>query len=198
MRNTTTEDTPHEGAIGTRIQTLRESRKMAIAALAARAKISTTLMAQIERNQIPPGLVTLANIAKALNVNIDFFFAEEKTIQTIELTRVADRITVREQSPAGTGDAHYDYQPLSCRLEGKKMKTFMARFHDEPASAPEPVTHHGEEFFYCMEGEIDFVMPEKTIRLQPGDSLHFFSQIPHVFRKAGTRTARGIFILLPE
>lgn len=193
-----TDKAPHGPTIGTRIKTLRESKSMPLSALAAKAKISTAMMSRIEESHTPPGLVTLANISKALNVNMDFFFAETKSIETIELTRKEDRVSVHRKSSAVPGDAHYDYQALSCRLKGKKLETFMARFDEDPAVAPLPVSHHGEEFCFCLEGMIDFTTHEQTIRLRPGDSLHFFSRTPHVFKRAGSEKAKAIFILLPE
>ncbi len=183
--------------IGEKIHRLRESKGMSLSSLAAKAQISSTVMSQIETDQIPPGLVTLANISKALNVGMDFFFTKKAPIETIELTRVKERVTVQKKSTLDHGDAHYDYQALSYRLKGKKMETFLAHFNDSPGIDPLTVGHSGEEFCFCLKGEIDFITNDKTIRLMPGDSLHFYSPAPHVFKKAGHTTATALFILLP-
>ncbi|SMC54932.1 transcriptional regulator, XRE family with cupin sensor [Desulfocicer vacuolatum DSM 3385] len=183
--------------IGEKINKLRESRNMPLSSLAAKAQISSRVMSQIETGQIPPGLVTLANISKALNVGMDFFFTKKAPMDTMELTRVNDRITVKKKSHSDHGDAHYDYQALSYRLKDKKMETFLAQFNESPGIAPLPVAHSGEEFCFCLKGEIDFITHDKTIRLMPGDSLHFYSQTPHVFKKASPATATALFILLP-
>ncbi len=184
--------------IGEKIHRLRESKGMLLSSLAAKAQISSTVMSQIETEQIPPGLVTLANISKALNVGMDFFFAKKAPIETIELTRVNDRVTVQKKSALDHGDAHYDYQALSYRLKGKKMETFLAHFNESSKINPLPVGHSGEEFCFCLNGEIDFITNDKTIRLMPGDSLHFYSPAPHVFKKAGHTKATALFILLPD
>lgn len=184
--------------IGEKIHRLRESKGVSLSSLAAKAQISSTVMSQIETDQMPPGLVTLANISKALNVGMDFFFTKKAPIETIELTRVKDRVTVQKKSTLDHGDAHYDYQALSYRLKGKKMETFLAHFSDSPEMNPLPVSHSGEEFCFCLKGEIDFITHEKTLRLMAGDSLHFYSQTPHVFKKVDRKTATALFVLLPE
>jgi transcriptional regulator with XRE-family HTH domain len=196
--STNTKSDIEQLGIGEKIQKLRESKHIPLSSLAAKAKISSMIMSQIEADQIPPGLVTLANISKALNVGMNFFFTKRAPIETIELTRVRDRVTVQKKSALDHGDAHYDYQALSYRLKGKKMETFLAHFNDSPGIDPLPVDHSGEEFCFCLKGEIDFITNEKTIRLMPGDSLHFYSPTPHVFKKAGPATAKALFILLPD
>jgi len=198
MNKSATYDGSHPLGVGGKIQELRISRNLPLSALAAKAQISSEMMSRIEADQMIPGLVTLANISKALNVNMNFFFGKKAFIDTIELTRVADRVTLEKNSPTDPGDAHYDYQALSCHLKGKKMETFLALFNDFSGVDPLPVSHSGEEFCFCLEGKIDFITRKKTIRLTPGDSLHFYSQTPHVFIKACTETAKALFILLPD
>lgn len=198
MEKSPTYNGTHPLGIGGKIQELRISRGLPLSSLAAKAQISSEVMSKIEADQIPPGLVTLANISKALNVNLNFFFGRKASMDTIELTRVSDRVTVQKNSPTEPEDAHYDYQALSCHLKGKKMETFLAHFNDCPEVDPLPVSHSGEEFCFCLEGQIDFITRTKTIRLTPGDSLHFYSQTPHVFIKACADTAKALFILLPD
>lgn len=192
------EDQLSELGIGLRIQELREAKEMSVSTLAAKAKITPDMMRKIETQKVSPGLVTLSNISKALNVGIDILFAPREHQETIELTRVSDRITVHRSDAGRQGPAHYGYQALSYRLKGKRMETFMARFDGASSKTPEPISHQGEEFCYCVEGKIDFITEERTLRLTPGDTLHFYSQTPHVFQGAGSGKATAIFILLPE
>ncbi len=198
MNESTKDDDTHSLSIGGKIRELRMSRGLPLSSLAAKAQISSEMMSRIEEEQMTPGLVTLANISKALNVDMNFFFGKKAFINTIELTRVTERVTVQKNSPTDQGDAHYDYQALSCHLKGKKMETFLAHFNDTPGRDPLPVSHSGEEFCFCLQGELDFITQTKTIRLMPGDSLHFYSRTPHVFKKACPEAAKALFVLLPN
>ena len=197
MNALTKDSHTHPMGIGEKIRELRISRGVPLSSLAARAQISSEMMSRIEADRVTPGLVTLANISKALNVDMNFFFGQKTSIDTIELTRVTDRVTIQKNATTDRGDAHYDYQALSCRLKGKKMETFLAHFNDTTGSDPMPVSHSGEEFCFCLQGELDFITRTKTIRLMPGDSLHFYSRTPHVFKKACPETAKALFVLLP-
>ena len=60
--------------IGNKIKDLRKLNKMTQMELAAKANISRSYLADIERNRYNASLETLKAIATALNVNLKVFF----------------------------------------------------------------------------------------------------------------------------
>ena len=67
----------------------------------------------------------------------------------------------------------------------------------EPEQAHKPVAyrHEGEEFIYVMEGKLQITLDQKVSRLNPGESIHFNSEIPHKLKNMGKVTTRCLVVL---
>ncbi len=197
MNNSNTLNELKRLGIGKKIQSLREEKEIPIEILSQKVDITPTLLSQIEDDVIPPTLATLLNLARVLNVTVDHFFIQETSLEKIELTRVNERLSVAKSRETDTARLTYNYQALSYRLEGKQMEPFLVEFDSRIEEHPVPLSHDGEEFCYCLEGEIEFITDERRITLRPGDSLYYYSDVPHVLRGIGPGSPKGIFILLP-
>lgn len=183
--------------IGKKVRALREEKGLSPDELAFKIKITPVLLSQIESDVVPPTVATLLNIAKILGVGIDYFFTQEQSAERIELTRENERLSVSKSRASDPTRLTYNYQALSYRLAGKKMEPFLVEFDTETDEKLAPLSHEGEEFCFCLEGEIEFLSEDRTIRLRPGDSLYFFSDIPHVLRGIGPGIPKALFVLLP-
>src|SRR5688500_3380122 len=67
----------HARAIGEKLRTVRQERKMSLRDLADKAEISASMLSQIETGQVFPSVRSLYGIASALAVSIDYFFPEQ-------------------------------------------------------------------------------------------------------------------------
>lgn len=67
----------HARAIGEKLRTVRQERKMSLRDLADRAEISASMLSQIETGKVFPSVRSLYGIASALSVSIDYFFPEQ-------------------------------------------------------------------------------------------------------------------------
>ena len=72
--------------IGNKIKDLRKLNKMTQMELAAKANISRSYLADIERNRYNASLETLKAIATALNVNLNEFFDTKETTNSENTT----------------------------------------------------------------------------------------------------------------
>lgn len=183
--------------IGKTIRSLREQKQISRDEFATQLKITPVLMAQIEDDFVPPTIATLLNIAKILGVGIDYFFKKKSSFEKIELTRTNERLIVPKSRDSDSARLTYKYQALSYRLQGKKMEPFLIEFDTETEENLIPLSHEGEEFLYCLEGEIEFISDKTKITLRAGDSLYYFSSIPHALRGIGTDKPKAIAVLLP-
>lgn len=182
--------------IGKKINALRERKNISLENLARQVSLTPVLMSQIEQDVVPPTVATLLNIARVLDVGIDHFFQTE-TMDDVELTRANEALKVSHSNDPDSGRLQYDYRKLSYRLKGKSMEPFLVEFDPDVEEELIPLTHDGEEFCYCLEGEIEFISNDKSIRLQRGDSLYYFSKTPHVLRGHGPGKPKALFVLLP-
>lgn len=184
--------------IGKKIMTLREEKEMAVAALASDAGVTTALLSQIEQGVVPPTLATLINISNALGVGMDTFFVRDTGEERVELTRADERLSVHRSRDTDHARMTYNYHALSYRLKNRQMEPFFVEFDSTVEEDSVPLSHGGEEFCFCLEGEIEFITDEKRIILRPGDSLHFYSHVPHVIRGIGPVNPKAVFVLLPD
>jgi transcriptional regulator with XRE-family HTH domain len=196
MSYSTTDELRRLG-IGKMICSLREEKQIPLENLAEQVNVNPTLLSQIESDVIPPTLATLLNVARVLNVGVDYFFTQSEVVEKIELTRSNERLSVAKSRESDQARMTYNYQALSYRLKDKRLEPFLVEFDSTIEENLVPLSHEGEEFCHCLEGEIEFITDERRIILKPGDSLHFYSHVPHVMRGIGTGTPRAVFVLLP-
>ena len=195
MAYSTTEELQRLG-IGKKISSLRDEKQIPLEKLAAQVNLKPALLSQIEADVVPPTLATLLNVARVLGVNVDHFFTEREVLEKVELTRSNERLSVAKSRESDQARMTYNYQALSYRLKDKRLETFLVEFDSTIEENLVPLSHEGEEFCYCLEGEIEFVTDERRILLKPGDSLHFYSHVPHVLRGIGPGTPKAVFVLL--
>jgi transcriptional regulator with XRE-family HTH domain len=65
-------------AIGKKLLTVRQDKKMSLRDLAAAAEISASMLSQIETGKAYPSVRSLYKIAAALGVSLDYFFPSEE------------------------------------------------------------------------------------------------------------------------
>ena len=196
MSYSTTDELKRLG-IGKTICSLREEKQIPLEKLAEQVSLNPTLLSQIEADVVPPTLATLLNVAKVLDVKVDYFFTQKEVIEKIELTRSNERLSVTKSRESDQARMTYNYQALSYRLKDKRLEPFLVEFDSTIEENLIPLSHEGEEFCFCLEGEIEFITDETRIVLKPGDSLHFYSHVPHVLRGIGPGTPKALFVLLP-
>lgn len=193
-----TQDALKALGIGNKIRTFREEKDISLETLAENANITPALMSQIERDVVPPTLATLMNISRALDKGMDAFFVKDDVVEQVELTRENERLSVVRNRDTDHARMTYNFHALSYRLKDKQMEPFYVEFDSDIEEKLVPLSHEGEEFCFCLEGDIEFRTDEKTIILRSGDALHFYSTVPHVIRGLGPGTPKAVFVLLPQ
>ncbi len=58
-------------------------------------------------------------------------------------------------------------------------------------------THDGEELHYVIEGEIEYMIGDKTYKLSEGDCFWHKSNIPHSVRNTGSKKAIYLTLGVP-
>lgn len=57
------------------------------------------------------------------------------------------------------------------------------------------VTHSGEELVFVINGEMEVVFSDKSIKLQAGGSLYFDASVPHRSRSLGENLAEALVVV---
>lgn len=157
-------------ALGSKIRALRQRLKRTLDETATAAGISKPFLSQVERGLASPSLTSLAGIAQALGVTVQYFVdtpSEERSVCRGEQLRFF-----------GFADSANLFARLTNLSEGRQLEAILVRMPPGQKRS-EVTTHTGEEFLYVVEGEVSLTLEGKTFVLQAGDSSHYQSTVPH-------------------
>lgn len=157
--------------VGLRIRALREQRRLSLRALAERCNLSVNAISLIERGENSPTVSSLHLLATALGVSITDFFQDDHELNTV-LVRHDRRLTYERHGVA--------MESLGFGLRNQQLEPFLITVEPD-AGNDEPVTHPGQEFVYCLEGEVEYHVAGERYQLKAGDSLLLEAARPHYF-----------------
>jgi transcriptional regulator with XRE-family HTH domain len=169
-----------EPNVGLRIRSLRERDGLSLRALSERCGLSINAISQIERGENSPTVSSLHRLASALNVPItDLFYDEEEQIAVF----VKRELGFRVQSDAIV------IESLGLGLINQQLEPFRVIIEPGRGNKDDPITHPGEEFIYCLEGEVEYCVGGKGFHLERGDSLLFEAAQPHAYHNSSPSPA---------
>jgi len=171
--------------IGSQIRAIREQRKISLRALAERCNLSANAISLIERGENSPTVSSLQALAVALNVRITDFF-EQAHDQAVVLVRKDQRLRTD-----GNGLV---MESLGIGLRNQQLEPFLVKIDPNSGTVNEPIVHPGQEFIYCLGGELEYRVANQSYRLQAGDSLLFEASQPHCFSNVGESTATILLV----
>jgi transcriptional regulator with XRE-family HTH domain len=174
-----------EPDVGSRIRALREQRRLSLRAIARRCNLSINAISRIERGESSPTLTSLHQLALALEVPITDFFEDE-----------ADQVIVfikHNQRPRSRSSGII-MENLGNGLPNQQIEPFLVTIEPGAGSATSPITHPGEEFVHCLEGEVTYQISDQVYTLQSGDSLLFEATQPHCFHNTTDQPAHMMLI----
>jgi transcriptional regulator with XRE-family HTH domain len=178
-----------EKLINDRIKRLRLSKKITLESLAKMTGFTTGYISRIENSDTAPPISTLSKIAQALEVDISFFLSESRA------DSLKNMVIVKKDDPKELTDrASYGYQfeALAGKKIGKNMEPYILYPDFEYSTV---FQHEGEEFFYVLEGKIEFIYGDEKYFLGEGDCMYFDAHIPHTGVSKGDRKAKVLIII---
>jgi transcriptional regulator with XRE-family HTH domain len=174
-----------EPNVGMRLRSLREQRGLSLRALAGRCGLSINAISLIERGENSPTVSTLHRLATALEVPITDLFQEE-TRQTTLFVK-SDR-GLRSQSDGIVMES------LGIGLFNQQLEPFLIAVDPGAGNINDLVSHPGEEFVHCLEGELEYCVDDQVFHLKPGDSLLFDATQLHAYRNHTGKEARILIV----
>lgn len=181
--------------IGNKMKELREKNRYTFQDLAAKTDLTKEFLAQVENNEIVPPVATLLKLAKALNVDMSYFFQDQAGSGKIAVTRVQERTRVERRPHHQKGEVNYIYEALETKKTDKHMQPFWVEFPPQDTSDMIFVSHEGEEFLHLLVGKLEFRSVDRVEILDPGDSIYFESDVSHSFRCLGEEPAKAIVVV---
>jgi len=172
--------------VGGRIRELRNDKGLSLRAMAKRGGLSVNAISRIERGESSPTVSSLLRLAAVLGVHVADFFTTGPESSTI-LVRRGERLWSR-----GVGLL---MESLGVGLPGQILEPFLMTIEAGSEEVQEPYVHPGEEFVYCIEGEVEYQVEDDWHRLEAGDSLLFLAKQPHRYRNISSDKAIVLLVL---
>lgn len=178
--------------LGTRLRGVRERKGLSLKAVALQARVSESLVSQIERERISPSIETLLALAEVLEVDLEYLFADWKRSKRVSVVRKADR--------ARRVVDGVRYAQLSAMTDSSEQYGIEAVFLEVPPGRSRGSSvygHPGKELGVIVSGSAELAYGTETYALEEGDSVSFASDIPHVLRNVGRRTLEALWVNTP-
>ncbi len=182
-----------EQRIAAKIKKFREAKGLTLAELGQRIGLSKSMLSRIENNQSSPPIATLSKIAQGLGVPIAVFFEDEqeKPKEYAVTRKDQRRQIVRPGTKIG-----FSYFSLSGMKTPHIIDAFVIR-HPPVKKEPKMLFDHpGEELIFVLKGQVELVLGDTKIRLEPGDAVHFDSSQPHRAQTVGDEESECLAIIV--
>lgn len=171
---------PRMGAL---IRARRRQLGMTLQDVSDAAGVSVGYLSTIERDQGTPSLGTLSQIARHLDVGVEYFVAIPKIESGLTRSNERERFSVSGSSVT--------YERLAADFAGNVLSSFILTI--PPGHRSETVSHQGEEIVYVLKGRITHVLDGRTFVIAAGDSLHFRGALPHAWANEERGEARVLW-----
>jgi transcriptional regulator with XRE-family HTH domain len=193
-----------EYELGTKLRHLRLRKKIALTDLGRHTGLSASMLSQLENGKLVPTLPTLARIATAFEIGLDYFFTEKRERRLFSIVRADERaygpeaqgvpVFAHEHSPV----PGHPFELLTTGIPNRNMSAYMAEFgsHEKAAEAREHA-HEGSEFIHVLEGELAIHYQAEQHVLRAGDSAYFDASEAHSYSGNSETPAKAIVVTLP-
>lgn len=181
--------------IGKRLRAARSSQGKVIEDVAEMTGLSRAYISQVETGKASPSLQTLQKLSGALNVPIASLFADDPAPSGCTVIRAEERPLMQYGTPDAPRAARKMIHFLSA--PNRPLEMVMLELPAGAAAIDQTHTHEGEEVFYVLEGRIHAVHGDREFVLEPGDSLHWEAQTPHMISNIADSPAKVMVARTP-
>ena len=181
--------------ISNRIKERRREKNITVQELATLANVSKGLISQIENSRTIPSLIVLIDIIKALEIDLNEFFKDIRTI-----SKQSPILVMRKEEYEHFEKEHttgFNYQRILTRfIDHSTIDIVLLEL--EPNATRPLVETDAYEYKYILSGEIEYQFNDDKIRLKQGDSMLFDGRIPHTPVNLGDHKASMLVIYFFE
>ena len=169
--------------VGALVRARRRQLHWTLQQLGGAAGVSVGYLSQLERDLATPSLGTLTQVARALDVGVDYFIATPRASDA--LTRAGER------DGFSVDGSSIRYERLGAEFPGNVLSSFILTI--PPGYHSETVHHEGEEIIFVLDGEMTQRIDNQEMLIKTGDSLHFRGNRPHSWSNDSDRPAKVLW-----
>lgn len=177
--------------IASRLKGLREIFGKSTEEVAKKLEISLTNYKEYEEGKLDIPVSILYKASQYYNVELaSILTGEEPKLLHYCLVKKGHGVSVERR-------LGYKYQSLAFNFIHKKAEPFLVTVDpDDSSKSLKLNSHHGQEFNYCLSGELKVIIGNNEVLLNEGDSLFFDSAIAHGMQAMGKKPAQFLAIVM--
>ena len=173
--------------VGERLHELRELHELSLRSLAMKSGLSIHTLSMIEKGRTTPSISTLYKLAEALGVPITYFFNPNNNRRQVIYLKADER----SHMPFTRGV----FEGLGGENFVGNIEPFLLTLESSANSGPQVMTHTGEEFVFCLRGQLEYQVEHHIYELSAGDSLLFAAHLKHRWRNSGRMVATALIVV---
>ena len=175
---------------GERIRRLRQVRKLTLQQLAEACDLAVSTISKVENGQMSPTYENIVRLATGLGVEVAELFSDPVA------TPSGRRSITRAAGGTKLSTPHYEYEMLCTELTNRRFIPIHATVRAKDIlEFPQLTRHEGEEFVYVLSGSVILHTEHyEPVRLEPGDSCYFASNMGHALVNGTTQDAKVLWI----
>jgi transcriptional regulator with XRE-family HTH domain len=191
---------PEPAGIGDRLRAERQRMGMTVREIARRARVSPSLISQIERGKVNPSVSTLWALVTVLGVPISELFSEVPRSENAPAAPAAsDRgpVTTPANRAAINLETGVRWERLTAH--GDAVVEFLSVVYPPGAASCDEdslVRHGGKEYGYVTAGRLGVRIGFDEYELEPGMAISFDASAPHRLWAIGDVPAEAIWIVV--
>jgi len=176
--------------VGKRLQELRVEQGLSLRSLAEMSGLNFNTLSLIENEKTSPNVNTLQHLATALQVPITTFFDSSYEERHVVFQKWGER--------SHTLFPHGELEDLGGGLALGEATPLLMTSLPNSDSGQEMYVHTGQEFIYCLEGNIVYYVGNQKFSMEAGDSLIFEAHLPHRWENHTKNVTTCILIICPS
>jgi transcriptional regulator with XRE-family HTH domain len=179
--------------IGPRLRSMRTRHGLSLQQLSDRSDVSPAAIHKVEQGTMVPTITTLLKLAATFQVPVAHFIGEvEAPDSPVVYTPAKQRRTRTE------GDGDIVVGSISAETGPFDLDASVTEIGAGARSAEDNRRPAGESLVHVQTGTLELTVGRQVFRLTAGDSLHFRSEESHSWRNPSSRTAKVVWVSLPD
>lgn len=180
--------------LGEKLKLLRKQKDLTLDKLSELSGVAKATLSRIENGVTTGNLNTHLKICGALSVNLGELY---KGLENAE-----EKVTTFDEKTIKDAEVfNYDEKVSSIILAKqtgrKRMLPQLLMIEPQKGTPVEENQPGTDKFVYCLEGEAEIKIKEKTYALKKNASTYFDASLPHSIKNAGPKTVKLIVVVSP-
>lgn len=181
---------------GKRLRAARKEYGWTLVQVAEMSGVSITTISRAERGLLALSYEKFSALGRTLHMDMGLLFSGDG----VAATPFAEPVLTRAGEGVVYAGRSISYEFLSTTAVGKQMSPVLGTMLTRSIHGAEDfASHPGEEFVYVLSGVVDLHFDTgRVLRLEPGDSVYFDSQIGHAYVSVSRQLARVVGVTTNE